>query len=67
MGAIEKTVNSIVREVGPACQLVVICGRNKKLVEKLKSRSAKLSSCSHDPALAFDVNEQAFVPFKRVT
>ncbi len=38
MGAIEKTVNAIVEKVGPQCQLVVICGRNKKLVETLQSK-----------------------------
>lgn len=38
MGAIEKTVKAVVQKVGPVCQLVVICGRNKKLVEKLQNR-----------------------------
>lgn len=42
MGAIEKTVNAIVEKVGPQCQLVVICGRNKKLVDKLQSRCGPL-------------------------
>ena len=38
MGAIEKTVSAIVEKVGPICQLVVVCGRNKKLVQKLQAR-----------------------------
>ena len=38
MGAIEKTVEAVVEKVGAMCQLVVICGRNKKLADRLKSR-----------------------------
>ena len=38
MGAIEKTVEAVVEKVGAKCQLVVICGRNKKLADRLKSR-----------------------------
>lgn len=44
MGAIEKTVDAVVDKVGAACQLVVICGRNKKLVEKLQQRSAFMAA-----------------------
>ena len=40
MGKIEQTVDAIVEKVGTVCQLVVVCGRNKKLVQKLKARQA---------------------------
>ena len=38
MGAIAATVDAIARHVGSACQLVVVCGRNKKLVQTLQAR-----------------------------
>ena len=46
MGAIAATVDAIARHLGSACQLVVVCGRNKKLVQSLQSRSA-LSQILH--------------------
>ena len=38
MGAIEKTVDAVARKVGNACQLVVVCGKNKRLMARLKAR-----------------------------
>ncbi|KAI7838470.1 hypothetical protein COHA_007733 [Chlorella ohadii] len=38
MGPVEKTVDGVARHIGADCQLVVICGRNAKLVEKLKNK-----------------------------
>ena len=38
MGAIEKTVKAVAEKVGAKCQLVVVCGRNKKLVNTLSNR-----------------------------
>lgn len=38
MGKLEQIVDAIATEVGSACQVVVICGRNKKLVKRLEER-----------------------------
>ena len=38
MGTIEVTVNAIAKHVGANCQLVVVCGRNKKLMALLEAR-----------------------------
>ena len=38
MGAIEKTVDAVAAKVGGACQLVVICGRNKRLIARLRAK-----------------------------
>lgn len=38
MGPVEKTVDAVAAEVGAGCQLVVICGRNQRLVDKLRSK-----------------------------
>lgn len=53
MGAIEATVSAIVDKVGPVCQLVVICGRNKKLVEKLKARCDKIAPLKAPSLIGF--------------
>lgn len=34
MGAIEAQVNALARQIGAGAQLVVVCGRNQKLVNK---------------------------------
>eukprot|EP01024_Parvocaulis_polyphysoides_P047388 TRINITY_DN44928_c0_g1_i4.p2 TRINITY_DN44928_c0_g1~~TRINITY_DN44928_c0_g1_i4.p2 ORF type:complete len:389 (+),score=76.00 TRINITY_DN44928_c0_g1_i4:1-1167(+) len=39
MGKIEATVDAIAAKVGASCQVVVICGRNKSLVQKLQSKN----------------------------
>lgn len=39
MGAIEKIVQALVEQVGPACQVVAICGRNKGLIKRLEAKS----------------------------
>eukprot|EP01023_Acetabularia_acetabulum_P001850 TRINITY_DN10731_c0_g2_i3.p1 TRINITY_DN10731_c0_g2~~TRINITY_DN10731_c0_g2_i3.p1 ORF type:complete len:448 (-),score=81.67 TRINITY_DN10731_c0_g2_i3:2713-4008(-) len=39
MGKIEATVDAIANIVGDKCQVVVICGRNKVLVDKLNSKN----------------------------
>lgn len=39
MGPVEKTVSALAENVGGACQVVVICGRNRQLVERLSSKS----------------------------
>lgn len=38
MGPVEATVDGVAEHIGSGCQLVVICGRNAKLVEKLSSK-----------------------------
>jgi 1,2-diacylglycerol 3-beta-galactosyltransferase len=38
MGPVEKTVDGLVSALGAECQLVVICGRNAKLVQRLTSK-----------------------------
>eukprot|EP00210_Caulerpa_lentillifera_P009370 g8933.t1 len=38
MGSIEKTVHAVEKSIGAAAQLVVICGRNKDLQERLSKR-----------------------------
>lgn len=38
MGKLEDTVDQIASKLGKLCQVVVICGRNKKLLEKLKAK-----------------------------
>ncbi len=38
MGPVEKTVDAIAAEVGNKCQLIVIAGRNKKLVKRLQRK-----------------------------
>jgi 1,2-diacylglycerol 3-beta-galactosyltransferase len=38
MGPVEKTVDALRENVGSGCQLVVICGRNARLVEVLKRK-----------------------------
>lgn len=35
MGPVERTVDALASVIGKDCQVVVICGRNAKLVEKL--------------------------------
>ena len=38
MGAIEKIVQALAEQVGSACQVVAICGRNKGLIKRLKAK-----------------------------
>lgn len=38
MGPVEKTVDALAKVIGADCQVVVVCGRNAKLVEKLKAK-----------------------------
>lgn len=38
MGPVEKTVDALAATLGAACQVVVVCGRNAKLVEKLSTK-----------------------------
>ena len=38
MGAIEKIVQALAEQVGPACQVVAICGRNKGLIKRLEAK-----------------------------
>jgi len=38
MGPVEKTVDALASVIGADCQVVVVCGRNAKLVEKLKAK-----------------------------
>jgi hypothetical protein len=40
MGAIEQTLEALAEDMGASCQVVAVCGRNKKLVEKLQARCA---------------------------
>ena len=40
MGAIEATLDAIATACGGACQVVAICGRNKKLAWRLQNRRA---------------------------
>mmetsp|Transcript_13700 Transcript_13700/g.29410 ORF Transcript_13700/g.29410 Transcript_13700/m.29410 type:complete len:529 (-) Transcript_13700:874-2460(-) len=39
MGKLEETVDHIAEQLGDHCQVVVICGRNKKLLDKLRAKS----------------------------
>ena len=38
MGPVERTVTALAQQVGAACQVVVVCGRNKRLVQRLQAR-----------------------------
>ena len=38
MGRIEDTTAAISKAVGPDCQVVAICGRNRKLVARMQAR-----------------------------
>lgn len=38
MGAIEKTIQALADQVGSACQVVAICGRNKGLIKRLEAK-----------------------------
>lgn len=38
MGAIEKIVQALASQVGPACQVVAVCGRNKGLIKRLEGK-----------------------------
>jgi 1,2-diacylglycerol 3-beta-galactosyltransferase len=39
MGPVEKTVDALAATLGASCQVVVVCGRNAKLVETLSNKS----------------------------
>ena len=39
MGAIEPTIQALADKVGSACQVVAICGRNKRLIKRLEAKS----------------------------
>lgn len=38
MGPVEQTVDAVASQIGTATQLVVVCGRNARLVQKLKQK-----------------------------
>ena len=38
MGPVEATVDSIARKCGPRLQLVVVCGRNERLIRRLSEK-----------------------------
>ena len=38
MGPLEQTVNAVAKQIGAQAQLVVVCGRNAALVERLRSK-----------------------------
>lgn len=38
MGPVEQTVDAVAEQIGAEAQLVVVCGRNARLVEILKSK-----------------------------
>jgi 1,2-diacylglycerol 3-beta-galactosyltransferase len=38
MGKLEVTVDQIAEKLGGSCQVVVICGRNRKLLESLRAK-----------------------------
>lgn len=38
MGAIEPTIQALADQVGSACQVVAICGRNKRLIKRLEAK-----------------------------
>lgn len=38
MGPVEKTVDALVATIGPDCQIVVVCGRNARLVDTLQTK-----------------------------
>lgn len=52
MGPVESTVDALAATLGAACQVVVVCGRNAKLVEKLSAKQ-------YPPGMA--VHVQGFV------
>lgn len=48
MGPVEKTVDALVKKLGSKCQVVVVCGRNSKLVEILKNKyDVVFYTCMH--------------------
>jgi 1,2-diacylglycerol 3-beta-galactosyltransferase len=38
MGPLEKTVNAVAKQIGAQAQLIVVCGRNAALVQRLRAR-----------------------------
>jgi 1,2-diacylglycerol 3-beta-galactosyltransferase len=38
MGPVEKTVDALVALIGSECQIVVVCGRNARLVDTLQTK-----------------------------
>ena len=47
MGPVEKTVDALAASLGAACQVVVVCGRNAKLVEKLSTKAYPAGMAVH--------------------
>lgn len=45
MGALEETVAQLDKKLGDKCQVVVVCGRNKKLQERLRARPQGPGHC----------------------
>ncbi len=39
MGPLEKTVNAVAKQIGAQAQLVVVCGRNAALVQRLRAKT----------------------------
>ena len=39
MGPLEQTVNAVAKQIGARAQLVVVCGRNAALVERLRAKT----------------------------
>lgn len=39
MGSLEATVIAIERTIGADCQIVVVCGRNQSLAQRLRRRN----------------------------
>lgn len=39
MGPVENTVDALAADLGAECQVVVVCGRNARLVNKLRSKT----------------------------
>lgn len=42
MGAIETTCQALAEDMGARCQVVAVCGRNKKLIQRLQARFGPL-------------------------
>ncbi|KAG1673872.1 hypothetical protein FOA52_012897 [Chlamydomonas sp. UWO 241] len=59
MGKLEETVDEMAAQLGEGCQAVVICGRNKQLLERLRSK--KYASGMQVHALGFVDNMHEYM------
>ena len=66
MGAIEKNIQALADQVGPACQVVAICGRNKALIKRLEAKQfpAGMQVCMLQQTLSAKVKGRQIHAFR---